>query len=166
DCQTLMSKLRSAKPFVATRSCLPAQSQVALTNRLCKQRVALLDATDLPPGCRGGTHRSNLISGRGRVAVDFWLGQGVDEEAYPQRSGNRGATQPKAKSDATRRARALRGVWRRCSLAPYKIMRVCALLAPCQPPQTALARSPPIYEMASKADQFYERRLSTLGAQF
>jgi hypothetical protein len=48
DCQTLMSKRRYAKLFVATRSCLPAQSQVALTNRLCKQRVVLLDATDLP----------------------------------------------------------------------------------------------------------------------
>src|SRR5260370_23668877 len=34
-------------------------------------------------------------------------------------------------------------------LAPYRPMRVCASLAPCQPPQIALARSPPIYEMAS-----------------
>src|ERR1700732_1529242 len=29
---------------------------------------------------------------------------------------DRGATQPKTKSDATHRARALRGVWRRCPL--------------------------------------------------
>jgi hypothetical protein len=35
-------------------------------------------------------------------------------------------------------------------LAPYRPMRVCASLAPCQPPQIALARSPPIYEMASR----------------
>jgi hypothetical protein len=28
-------------------------------------------------------------------------------------------------------------------------MRICASLAPCQPPQIAFARSPPIYEMAS-----------------
>jgi len=30
-------------------------------------------------------------------------------------------------------------------------MRVCASLAPCQPPQIALARSPPIYEMPSSS---------------
>src|SRR5438552_7471805 len=35
-------------------------------------------------------------------------------------------------------------------LAPYRPMQVCASLAPCQPPRIALARSPPIYELASK----------------
>jgi hypothetical protein len=34
-------------------------------------------------------------------------------------------------------------------LAPYRPGRVCASLAPCQPPRIALARSPPVYEMAS-----------------
>jgi uncharacterized protein YggU (UPF0235/DUF167 family) len=35
-------------------------------------------------------------------------------------------------------------------LAPYRPIRVCSSLAPCQPPQIALARSPPIYETASE----------------
>src|SRR2546422_30654 len=35
-------------------------------------------------------------------------------------------------------------------LIPYRPARVCSSLAPCQPPQIALARSPPIYEMASQ----------------
>ena len=36
-------------------------------------------------------------------------------------------------------------------LAPYRPMRLCASLAPCQLPQIALARSPPIYEMPSSS---------------
>src|ERR1700681_3974502 len=39
-------------------------------------------------------------------------------------------------------------------LAPCRPMRVCASLAPCQPPHITLARSPPIYEMASSAFEY------------
>ena len=60
--------------------------------------------------------RSHLINKRSRVAVDFWLGQGVAEEAYPQRSATEEQRNSRQKSGAIRRTRALRRVWRRCSL--------------------------------------------------
>jgi hypothetical protein len=81
------------------------------------------------------------------VAVDFWLGEDVTRKHIRSDLRPRSnATQvekrrhPQGKS-TSRRLAAL--------LAPYRPMRVCASLAPCQPPQIALAQPPPIYEMAS-----------------
>src|SRR5439155_15838798 len=70
---------------------------------------------------------------------------------------DRGATQPKAKSGATRRAKALLGVWA-ALLATYRPMKgmlvtrvdsASLTTGSCQPPQIAFARSSPIYEIAS-----------------
>jgi hypothetical protein len=71
------------------------------------------------------------------------------------------STRKHIRSDLRPRSNAIKGKKRRhpqgkstsrrlaALLAPYRPMWVCASLAPCQPPRIALARSPPIYEMAS-----------------
>jgi len=53
--------------------------------------------------------------GKGRVAVDFGLGQGASEAAIPIAVLPERATQAKAKRRATLRARAGKAIWRRCA---------------------------------------------------
>src|SRR5437870_3122263 len=60
----------------------------------------------------------------GRVAVDFCalVRRRRGSISVPRLRDDRGATQPKAKSGATRRTKALRGVWA-ALLAPLRPMR-------------------------------------------
>src|SRR6267378_6758155 len=73
------------------------------------------------------------------VAGDFGAGQGAGVSISTAICERR-ATSASAKIPATLRARAIWGVWRRCSLLTDP-PGLCASLAPCHPPQPALAQT-------------------------
>src|SRR5438128_10272918 len=62
--------------------------RIACARSIWKQSSNVLPATTSCSTCNLQLEllRSHLINGRDRVAVDFWLGYGRDEETYPKRS--------------------------------------------------------------------------------